>query len=176
MNKKILKRILGIGAGTLTFFLAVGCAYYLTPNRVVKGTFQTIEKDEFDESHFMKFINRFAKDTGISESDENEREREYYGMHAEFDAFSVAFKKDDSSVENNISFEGDLDFLMRGLKDINFNLDLDVNWNTRELPLQVGYSQPTRCPTTVYTATTTDCRRLCPAASLLFARAPSHPP
>ena len=76
MNK-IAKRIIGIGAGALTFFLAVGCAYYLTPNRVIKGEFSTIEKDEFDESHFMKFINRFAEDTGISESEENERERTY---------------------------------------------------------------------------------------------------
>ena len=131
MNK-IAKRIIGIGAGALTFFLAVGCAYYLTPNRVIKGEFSTIEKDEFDESHFMKFINRFAEDTGISESEENERERTYYGMHADFENFSLEFDK------NNVSFDGDLDFLMRGLKDINFNFDLDVNWNNRELPLQVG--------------------------------------
>ena len=133
MKSKIAKRIFGIGAGALTFFLAVGCAYYLTPNRVVKGSFQTIEKDEFEESHFMKFINTFAKDTGISESDENERERTYYGMHAEFENFALSFE------QNNIAFDGDLDFLMRGLSDINFNLDLDVNWNNRELPLQVGY-------------------------------------
>ena len=133
MKSKIAKRIFGIGAGVLTFFVAVGCAYYLTPNRVVKGSFSTIEKDEFEESHFMKFINTFAKDTGISESDENERERVYYGMHAEFENFALSFE------QNNISFDGDLDFLMRGLNDINFNFDLDVNWNNRELPLEVGY-------------------------------------
>ena len=133
MNKKVGKKIIGIGVGTLTFFLSLGCAYFLTPNRVKKGNFVTIEKDEYEESHFMKFINTFAKDTGISESDENEREREYYGMHAEFENFALNFDN------NTIAFDGDLDFLMRGMKDINFNLDLDVDWNTRSLPLQVGY-------------------------------------
>ncbi len=133
MNKKVGKKIIGIGVGTLTFFLSLGCAYFLTPNRVKKGNFISIEKDEYEESHFMKFINTFAKDTGISESDENEREREYYGMHAEFENFALNFDN------NTIAFDGDLDFLMRGMKDINFNLDLDVDWNTRSLPLQVGY-------------------------------------
>ena len=133
MNKKVGKKIIGIGVGTLTFFLSLGCAYFLTPNRVKKGNFVSIEKDEYEESHFMKFINTFAKDTGISESEENEREREYYGMHAEFENFALNFDN------NTIAFDGDLDFLMRGMKDINFNLDLDVDWNTRSLPLQVGY-------------------------------------
>jgi hypothetical protein len=133
MNKKVGKKIIGIGVGTLTFFLSLGCAYFLTPNRVKKGNFISIEKDEYEESHFMKFINTFAKDTGISESDENEREREYYGMHAEFENFALNFDN------NTIAFDGDLDFLMRGMKDINFNMDLDVDWNTRSLPLQVGY-------------------------------------
>lgn len=133
MNKKVGKKIIGIGVGTLTFFLSLGCAYFLTPNRVKKGNFVSIEKDEYEESHFMKFINTFAKDTGISESEENEREREYYGMHAEFENFALNFDN------NTIAFDGDLDFLMRGMKDINFNLDLDVDWNTRSLPLQIGY-------------------------------------
>ena len=133
MNKKVGKKIIGIGVGTLTFFLSLGCAYFLTPNKVKKGNFVTIEKDEYEESHFMKFVNTFAKDTGISESEENEREREYYGMHAEFENFALNFDN------NTIAFDGDLDFLMRGMKDINFNLDLDVDWNTRSLPLQVGY-------------------------------------
>ena len=133
MNKKVGKKIIGIGVGTLTFFLSLGCAYFLTPNRVKKGNFISIEKDEYEESHFMKFINTFAKDTGISESEENEREREYYGMHAEFENFALNFDN------NTIAFDGDLDFLMRGMKDINFNLDLDVDWNTRNLPLQVDY-------------------------------------
>ena len=132
MNKKIGKKIIGIGVGALTFFVSLGCAYFLTPNRVKQGNFVTIERDEFDESHFMKFINRFAEDTGISESEENERERSYYGMHADFENFALEFDN------NNIAFEGDLDFLMRGLKDINFDFNLDVNWNNRELPLQVG--------------------------------------
>ena len=65
MNKKVGKKIIGIGVGTLTFFLSLGCAYFLTPNRVKKGNFVSIEKDEYEESHFMKFINTFAKDTGI---------------------------------------------------------------------------------------------------------------
>ena len=133
MNKKVAKRVIGLGVGAITFFLSLGCAYVLTPNRVKKGNFTTIEKDEYEESNFMKFINRFALDTGISESDENERERTYYGMHAEFDNFALSFDN------NNIAFDGDLDFLMRGLKDINFNFELDVDWNNRELPLQVGY-------------------------------------
>ena len=143
MNK-IKKRIIKGGIIATTFFVAMGCAYFLTPNKVKKGTFGTpVTPETLEESHFMKFINRFTEDTGISESDENERVREYYGMHADFDNFTIEFKKDESSVNNVIKFDGDLDFLMRGLKDINFNFDLDVNYNSRELPLEVGYINKT---------------------------------
>ena len=120
MNKKVGKKIIGIGVGTLTFFLSLGCAYFLTPNRVKKGNFVSIEKDEYEESHFMKFINTFAKDTGISESEENEREREYYGMHAEFENFALNFDN------NTIAFDGDLDFLMCLMKDIKVIVLVDV--------------------------------------------------
>ena len=141
MNK-IAKRGLIIGAGALTFFLSLGIAYYLTPNKVIKGTFTPLFDDganNGDTSHFMKFVETFAKDTGISESDENEREREYYGMHAEIDNFSLAFRQDETSQFNTIVANGDLDFLMRGLKDINFNLDLSVDYNTRNIPLDLGF-------------------------------------
>ena len=37
MNKKVGKKIIGIGVGTLTFFLSLGCAYFVTPNKVKKG-------------------------------------------------------------------------------------------------------------------------------------------
>ena len=143
MNKAI-SRILKVGIGSLTFFLTVGCAYFLTPNKVKKGTFEIPGQDEtLSESHFMKFINRFAEDTGISESEENEREREYYGMHAEIENFTLEFKKDDSSINNVIQMNGDLDFLMRGLKDINFNIDVDVDYNSRELPVDIGFVNKT---------------------------------
>lgn len=143
MNK-VVKNILKVGLGSMTFFLAVGCAYFLTPNRVKKGTFELPSQDEpLEDSHFMKFINRFTEDTGITESEENERNREYYGMHAEIDNFTLEFKKDDESVNNVITFNGDLDFLMRGLKDINFNIDVDVDYNSRELPVDIGYVNKT---------------------------------
>ena len=143
MNKVKSRIIKGSVIG-LTFFVAMGCAYFLTPNRVKKATFVTpVTPETLEESHFMKFINRFTEDTGITESEENERVRDYYGMHAEIDNFTIEFKKDESSTNNVIKFNGDLDFLMRGLKDINFNLDLDVDYNTRELPLEIGYVNKT---------------------------------
>ena len=143
MNKA-KKTIVKIGVGALTFFVAMGCAYFLTPNKVKKSSFTVpVTPETLEESHFMKFINTFAKDTGISEDDENERSREYYGMHADFDNFVIEFKKDETSANNVIKFDGDLDFLMRGLKDINFNFDLDVDYNSRELPLEIGYINKT---------------------------------
>lgn len=139
-----MNKSLKIITGSLTFVLSVGAAYFLIPNKVKKAVSENnvIENNEEDgllPIHFKRFIDTFEKDTGLNENEE----KEYYGMHASFENFALSFRKDESSKVNNIAFEGDLDFLMRGLKDINFNLDLDVTYNTRELPLEIGYVDKT---------------------------------
>ena len=139
--KKTLKRIF---VGALIFALSTVGAYFLTPNKSIKISYDFPTTDERNEdSHFQKFIERFSLDTGITEPEEVTKERHYYGMQASFDDFSLEFKKDGDSILNTINFDGQIDFMMKGLHDINFNIDLDVDYNDRYLPLELGYVNQT---------------------------------
>lgn len=143
-KKKTLKTIGKISAGTLAFVLSLGGAYFLTPTRTRQGNFDSSndflkQEEEEQSTHFSKFITKLSNDTGLSEANEEERERHYYGLQASFDGFSISFKKDEESLENNIAIDGYLDFIMRGLHDINFNLDATIDYNSRTLPLEIGF-------------------------------------
>lgn len=148
MNK-IGKLITQIATGVTAFAGALACAYFLTPNKVKQldqtqrsgrktaGTASQVT-DEGD-SNFMKFVSRLTKDVGMSEN----TEKEYYGFNMEFEDFALSFRKDENSSLNNISIDGGLDFMMKGLKDINFNLYTDINYNGYVVPVDIGYVNKT---------------------------------
>ena len=140
MNKKVKTRIIKTTTVVAAFILSLTGAYFLTPNATKKGTFNIIDQGDASEStsHFSDLITRFTTDTGILD-DEVSKERTYYGLSAEFDNFSLSFKKDDNSTLNTIGVDGNLDLFMKGLKNINFNLNADVDYNGRNLPLEIGY-------------------------------------
>ena len=141
MKKKLLKKIF---IGALICTLSTVGAYFLTPNKKVKISYDSpLGEEPLPETHFQKFVNQFSLDTGISEPEEPVEERHYYGMQASFDDFALEFKKDDDSKLNVIKIDGNVDFMMRGLKDISFNVDLDIDYNNRYLPLEVGYLNET---------------------------------
>ena len=144
MNRKA-KTFLKVLTGATAFAAALATGYILTPNRI--KTLSAPQKSgrvgsvvsEGEDSHFMRFVTRLTKETGISENDE----KEYYGCYAELENFSVSFRKDENAPLNTISVEGGLDFMMRGLKNINFNLYADVDYNGYEMPIDIGYVNKT---------------------------------
>ena len=144
MNKrKIGKLFAKIGTGVLFFGIALGAAYFMTPNskRTINlgNKKQNVpEQSSLLPDHFMKFVTRLNEDTGIME-DTVDEEAKYYGFNINFDEFEVSFKKDENSAENKIGVTGDIDLTLRTIKNIAFNLDVDVNYNGKHVPLELGY-------------------------------------
>ena len=144
MTKKTKRKIGKISIVTLTFATSLAAAYFVTPNKVRqvvlnKGINNEVE-DNQTSSHFMDFVARLTQDIGLEESEEV---RDHYGVHAVLDDLNLSFKTSDTGADNNISLNGDLDFTMRGLQNINFNLFADANYNSRNIPLEVGYINST---------------------------------
>ena len=95
MNKrgKLALKILTV---TAAFSCALAGGYFLTPNKVKElavpskkgGRTSSGVVSEGENSHFMRFVSRLTKDTGVSEN----QEKQYYGCNAQFENFSVSFK------------------------------------------------------------------------------------
>ena len=146
---RVRKTITRVGTAILCLGISAGCAYFLTPNakknielnEKQKG-FHENSRTEIAPDHFMRFVNRLNEDTGMME-DQIDAEKTYYGFNINFDDFSVGFKKDENSKENNIKVNGDIDLKLKTIKDIAFNLDVNVDYNGKELPLELGYVNKT---------------------------------
>ena len=147
MNRKgkIITRII---TGATAFVASIATAYFLTPNKVKelqnsKSPTAARKKQSADvedqDSNFMRFVTRLTKETGIKENET----KEYYGFNVEFENLGISFKKDGNYPENNISVEGGLDFMMKGLKNINFNLYADIDYNGYKVPVDIGYVDKT---------------------------------
>ena len=143
MNKrKVGKLIAKIGTAIAFFGISLGAAYFLTPNARRTISLST-KKGEAEESssllpdHFMRFVTRLNEDTGIME-DTVDEQNTYYGFNINFDNLEISFRKDDESALNNIGVNGDLDLTLKTIKNIAFNLDLDVNYNGKHVPLELG--------------------------------------
>ena len=146
-KRKIGKLIAKIGTGVLAFGISLGAAYFMTPNRrrsVNLGN-KNLDNEETSSAlpdHFMRFVTRLNEDTGIME-DTVKEENTYYGFNIGFDNLSVSFKKDENSAENRIGINGDLDLTLRTIKNIAFNLDVDVDYNGKHVPLELGFINKT---------------------------------
>ncbi len=148
-KKKVRKTIARVATAALFFGVSLGCAYFFTPNakKTITATQKQKAHHEVSETevlpdHFMRFVTRLNEDTGIMEDTINE-ENTYYGFNINFDDFEVSFRKDESSVENKIGIEGDIDLKLKTIKDIAFNLDIDVDYNGKDLPLELGFVNKT---------------------------------
>ena len=143
--KKLLKRTAICTTGFVAFAGAVVGGYVVTPNRsrIIDVTVQEREKTLFE-----RFVAKLTKDVGMSEPEEGEEEVESY-LSAKFtgltsgEKFNITYKKDEESTfVNTITIDrGEIDFRMSALdmKAIEFNVDLDVDYNGRELPLTIGH-------------------------------------
>lgn len=149
MNKKLKKTLkrTGIGAtGFLAFAGALVGGYLLTPNRT---SLIDVSVQEREKTLFERFVEKLTKDVGIDEEEESaEAEVESY-LSAKLvgltsgEKFNITYKKDkESSFTNTINVNsGEIDFRMSALamSAIEFNVDLDVDYNGRNVPLTLGH-------------------------------------
>lgn len=147
MSRNIKKLVFRTTAGILFFATSCAAGYMLTPmrKRNIKLGDNLPEDTVIDSDvpeNFMRFVSRLNEDTGILD-DRVKAENTYYGFNFQFDDFSVSFKKDEYSVENVIGIDGNLDLMLKTIKNITFNLDVDVEYNGKNLPLEVGYIDKT---------------------------------
>ena len=147
-KKKVWKTLAKIGTGVAFFSVSLGAAYFMTPN--AKRKIEISTKSDFisqaEESglseNFMRFVSRLNDDTGIMDDSINENQT-YWGFNIGFDDFEVSFKKDDSSALNTIGIDGDIDLKIKTIKDISFNLDVEVDYNGKDVPLELGFVNKT---------------------------------
>ena len=135
-TKKILSKIAKISTGTLVFLGTIVGGYLLTPNKV---KYLDIEVQQAKKSNFELFLQKLQEDVGITRNDDEPQEVEVEKfLKANFNNINFAYKLSDSTVYNTLNVNGELDLKMHGLDDINFNLEADINYNGKELPLEIG--------------------------------------
>ena len=145
-KKKVGKVLARTGAGFLAFAGTLVGGYMLTPSKV-----RTINLSMFNPvddnngggllpTHFQQFVTKLTNEVGLGENEEEQPvEKEKTFFKATLDNFNVKYELENSNFENNINLNGEIDFMMHGLTDINFNLDADVNYNGKDLALELGY-------------------------------------
>ena len=135
-TKKFWKRTAKIATASVTFLGTLVGAYFLVPNR---SRYVNIEVKEPQTTAFEKFVAQLSRDVGLSEQQEQEEVANY--LHASFDNFRVDYKMSEEASENTLTVDGALDFRMHdlSLNGIDFNLDANINYNGRELPLVLGH-------------------------------------
>ena len=142
-GKKFLKTAAKVGAGFLAFTGMLLGGYMLTPNR---EKILSIIVEEREKSPFEKFIEKTTKNVGLNEEpEENEEEPTKKYMHAAFDDLRIEYTMENSSKVNTVEIEGGLDFRMHDLaiSGIELNLDADITYNSKEIPLKLGYFKET---------------------------------
>ena len=142
--KKILKRTGIVTTGFVAFAGAVVGGYLVTPNR---SQLIDVSVKEREKTLFERFVEKLTKDVGMAE-DQVEGEVESY-LSAKFsglnagEKFNITYKKDkESTYVNTITIDrGEVDFRMSALAmdAIEFNVDLDVDYNGKKLPLTLGH-------------------------------------
>ena len=143
INKHNVAKVLARGGvGFLAFAGTLVGGYMLTPNKVktinlsLKPT-EDIGGEGGLPTHFQQFVSKLTNDVGLGEEQPQEQEKLFF--KATLDNFNIKYQLENSSFENNVGLNGEIDFMMHGLTDINFNLDVDANYNGKELPLEIGY-------------------------------------
>ena len=138
MKKQRIKKILLRGTtGVLALATGLVVAYLITPSKKRTITAPTaslptlINETDYEETHFDKFVNKVTREVsgdGIS------------GLEASFEDFVISYKKDEKATSvNTIKIDGDLQFKMTSLEDINFVAGLEIDYNGKKMPLLAGF-------------------------------------
>ena len=132
--KKFLKRTAIITTGVVAFGGTLVGGYLLAPNRT---KYINIAVKEREKTPFEKFVERVTRDVGLSESEGTAANY----LSATFDNFNVEYTVEGSSKVNRISVDGGVDFRMSAisLSGIEFNVEADIDYNGRQLPITLGH-------------------------------------
>lgn len=144
--KKLLKRTGIVSTGFVAFAGAVVGGYLITPNR---SQLIDVSVKEREKTLFERFVEKLTRDVGITENDSGEEQEVEHYLSASLsgltsgEKFNITYKKDkDSTYTNTISIDsGEIDFRMSALSlsAVEFNVDLDVDYNGKKLPLTLGH-------------------------------------
>lgn len=134
-TKKYWSRTAKVAVTSVTFLGTLVGAYFLVPNRT-----RTVKIDVKEEgtTAFEQFVAQLTRDVGMGD---NEEQVVANYLHAEFDNFQVSYQMSDEATSNLVKVDGALDFRMSdlSLEGIEFNLNANIDYNNRQLPLVVGH-------------------------------------
>lgn len=133
---------------SITFFsvaiVAIVSAYLLTPNKTttinLNDGINSADDGEIEltESYLDRFVNH------IKDSADANSEDEISGLKASLNNLTLSWGTTlGENPKNTIALNGDLLFKMANLNDIQFTLDLDANYNGKDLKLGICYVSQT---------------------------------
>jgi len=126
--------------GTLAFGLSMGASLFLTPKRFIPFVDdQTISEEEDTAEENVYFNKLVQRVTGAVSKDSEET---IPGMILDLNDVTIKFPSK-TSVENNISIDGNIYFLMHSLDDIQFSVDLEADYNSKKIDLGIAYTNST---------------------------------
>ena len=134
-KKKIRRNILRVGTGFIAFAGTLVGGYVLTPNKVrtIKFDLNTDDDHVNNDTYFNRFLSH-VKNAADVDSEET-----ISGMTASFEGFELTWGEQDGLVKNDIKLDGDIQFKMNNLNDLSFTIDLDLDYNGKDLDLAVGF-------------------------------------
>ena len=139
--KKVLKTTGKVAAGFFVFAGTLIGGYMITPNRT---KLIDIFVEEAKKTPFELFVAKLKSDVGMKDESEEgeettpEEEKTPKYMNATLNNVHLQYKTANSDKYNTVAINGNLDFRMSSFTDIDFNVDLDIDYNGKHLPLEVG--------------------------------------
>ena len=88
------------------------------------------------------FVDKLKNDVGMKDEDKPEdvpEEKVEHFLKADFNNVYLNYKVENNDNLNTLKVNGELDFRMAALIDIDFNLDLDLDYNGKHFPLDLGF-------------------------------------
>lgn len=134
-KKKIAKYALRGGTAVGALMLGLVPAYLLTPARtnIIDLSLKNNNETNAEQSSLSELVNRYkgVLDDGI-------------GLHMEFEDFKVSFPGENNR-NNVISIKEDsnIELMVQNLDDIDLKADLTIDYNSREVPLAIAYTDET---------------------------------
>ena len=133
-KKKFAKTLAKIGTGFVAFAGTLVGGYVIAPNktRTIKLDFGNDLDNQVQDTYFNRFVNHVKNAASV------DSEEVIDGLQASFEGFELTWGYDGGVAKNNIALNGDIQFKMANLNDLDFTIDLDANYNGKHVDLGVG--------------------------------------
>ncbi|MBQ0009207.1 MAG: hypothetical protein KBS97_02925 [Firmicutes bacterium] len=126
-KKKIGKWALRIGTGFVAFAAGLAATFFLVPNRIHNVVFEDPVMEQAEETHFSRFVSK------IMNTIDEENEEKIEGVVGKIKNLRVDWPN------NYVAVDGSLAFEMRNLNDFDLTVDLEIDYNTKEIDVGLGY-------------------------------------